>query len=374
MGFDLTTTIESIDCYPIETSNAVSPKMAIGTMPIRPALLVRITDTDGCFGWGEVWANFPPRAHQHKAHIIEDVVAPKLRGMAFVQPEEIQTALRDRLGVYFLHVGQERVFEHILAGVDIALWDLVLRNHSLSIREYFNLTVNSAPCYASSINAEEIDEMIQKAASLGQRYFKIKIGFQEDNGRGLVKQAAESCPETAEIMIDSNQSWSLEQATEALHALEEHQPFFAEEPMRSDAPLADWEALAGRTTIPLAAGENIYGHDNFVAMANVGLAVVQPDVAKWGGVSGALNLAKTMPAGTKLWPHFMGTAVGQMASLAVTAAIGGDAVCEMDVNVNPMRTELCGEAMLIQDGSVQLTNTPGLVVPPFSNALEQFLI
>lgn len=34
------------------------------------------------------------------------------------------------------------------------------------------------------------------------------------------------------------------------------------------------------------------------------------DVAKWAGVSGALDLAKAAPDDVLIWPHFMGTAAG----------------------------------------------------------------
>ena len=108
--------IAAVEVFPIRASGGVSPKMALGTMPTRPALLVRITDTSGCFGWGEVWANFPPRANLHKAHLIEDVVGKHLKQLTFTDPREVQVALRAQLSVFFLHVGQLRVFEHILAG------------------------------------------------------------------------------------------------------------------------------------------------------------------------------------------------------------------------------------------------------------------
>ena len=86
LSFDRPITIASIDVFPIRAQGGVSPRMALGTMPTRPALLVRVEDTQGCFGWGEVWANFPPRANIHKAHIIEDVVAGHLKSLSFTDP------------------------------------------------------------------------------------------------------------------------------------------------------------------------------------------------------------------------------------------------------------------------------------------------
>ena len=175
-------------------------------------------------------------------------------------------------------------------------------------------------------------------------------------------------------MIDSNQSWSFEQARESLQILEQYSPYFAEEPIAANSPLIKWEQLAQTTTIPLAGGENIYGVEQFVAMANAGMSVLQPDVAKWGGLTGALELADVLPTGARLWPHFMGTALGQMASLSITAIVGGDSVCEMDVNINRLRTELCGDVMGISDGKVRLYTGIGLVPEPRPHSLSEFCV
>ncbi|MEM9604910.1 MAG: mandelate racemase/muconate lactonizing enzyme family protein [Pseudomonadota bacterium] len=372
MRFTSAITLDRVDVYPIRARGGVSPKMALGTMPSRPALLVRLEDTSGCFGWGEVWANFPPRANQHKAHLIEDVVAAKLSGLRFSDPREVTEALRHQLDVFFLHVGQTQVFEHILAGLDTALWDLALRYAGVSFAEFQGLDTPSAQSYATSINAEDLERLIPHHAELGQTFFKLKVGFAEHGNRDILEQAARLCPNNARIMVDSNQSWSLDHAKAALGAIEDLSPYFAEEALRADAPPADWAALASATSIPLAGGENLYGIDSFLAMTRCGLRVLQPDVAKWGGVSGALDLADAAPDGVVVWPHFMGTAVGQLAALSVTAAIGDASSCEVDVNANALRTALCGDAVSIEAGRVALPTAPGLVVPPDPASLEGF--
>lgn len=372
MAFRHAICIDTVDARPIRAAGGSSPRMALGTMPTRPALLLRIEDTQGCEGWGEIWANFPPRANLHKAHLVEDVVARHLKGMRLVDPREATAMLREKLSVFFLHVGQTQVFEHILAGIDTALWDLALRSAGTSFAAHMGLDGAAARSYATSINAEDLEELIPRHAGLGQTHFKLKIGFAGHGTADIVGRAAALCPRGARLMVDSNQSWTLPQARRALAEIEPFDPYFAEEPLRADAPLADWEALAAASAIPLAGGENVYGQERFLAMAGAGLRVLQPDVAKWGGVSGALDLAAAAPDGVLIWPHFMGTAVGQLAALAVTAALGPEAACEIDVNENALRTELCGDAIAIRDGAVALPGAPGLVVPPDPAALARF--
>lgn len=369
MTFNHDVTIAAIELYPLSTRGGVSPNMALGQMRVRPALLVKLIADDGCFGWGEIWANFPPRANLHKAHLVEDVVATKIIGHRFAEPAEMIEYLRAKLAIYFLHIGQDRVFEHILAGLDTAAWDLCLRNAGLSFTRFMHID-GKAQCYASSVNRPDLSKRLGDHAELGQSEFKLKIGFNADDDVAFVDAAARQLPAGARLMIDSNQCWSPTEAASILQRLEDYDLLFAEEPIRADLDPDAWVRLASQTSIPLAGGENLYGLDQFLKMANAGVRVLQPDVAKWGGVTGALELAKAMPEECVLWPHFMGSGVGQQAGLAVSAALGPTSKCEMDVNENPLRGDLCAMAIKVEEGQVLLSDEPGLLSPPTELALQ----
>ena len=365
-------TIAAVDLFPVRSTGGNSPSMVLGMMPTRPALLVRLTDSDGAIGWGEIWANFPPRANIHKAHLVEDVVAPKLVGAGFVEPREFTDQLRAELSTYFVHIGQPQVLEHILAGLDCALWDLALRGHGRSFATHMGLPTASAHTYASSINPPDLDRLLPLHARFGQWYFKLKVGFDDATDRAFVERASALCPSGARVLIDANQSWDTGRALAMVQSLEDVRLGFVEEPIRADAPLSEWQALADAVRTPLAAGENVYGAQAFMDLADAGVRYLQPDVAKWGGVSGALELDRYLPDGVELWPHFMGTAIGQMAALSGTAAVGEGSVCEMDVNDNTLRTALCGDVLGIEDGTVALPADIGLVMPPNASKLSKF--
>ena len=365
--------LAKIELFPLSAHGGVSPNMALGQMPVRPALLLKLTDKDGCYGWGEIWSNFPPRANLHKAHLMEDVVNTHLVSAQFVSPTELIDRLRQNLSVYFLHIGQREVFEHILAGIDTAAWDLCLRKADTNFANFMGIP-SQAQCYASSLNPDDLENRLITHAELGQTEFKLKIGFEPSEDIKFVADAAGRLPKDAHLMIDSNQSWDVTSAMRVLQKLEEYDLLFAEEPIRADCPLKDWELLAKQTSISLAAGENIYGVEQFLQMAEAGVKYLQPDVAKWGGISGALSLAEKMPDECVLWPHFMGSAVGQQAGLAISAAIGNASKCEMDVNENALRSDLCADALVIKDGCVSLSQTSGLITPPREDALVLFSV
>lgn len=60
---------------PVQTS--------LGIMYDRPAVLVRVEDSEGAVGWGEIWCNFPGVGAEHRARVLESAIAPILleRGM-----------------------------------------------------------------------------------------------------------------------------------------------------------------------------------------------------------------------------------------------------------------------------------------------------
>jgi len=364
-------TIAKVDVVPLRARGGVSPKMALGLMNERPALLIRIEDNQGAYGWGEIWANFPPRANLHKAHLVEDVIVPRVIGRRFAEPSEIGGFLRASLRTYFLHIGQLRVFEHLLAGIDLALWDLVLRAAGRSAAEHFGLKRPFARVYASSINPEDADEMVAQHWGAGETLFKLKLGFGEDRDTAFVMRVAEMLPDGARFAVDPNQTWDVETSHHIIRAIAERGPAFVEEPIPADRPSAEWESLV-RIGLPIAGGENLYGREEFSRLIDAGLTFVQPDIAKWGGLSGALDLAENLPSGVGLWPHFMGTSVGQVAALTVSAIVGPDSTCEMDVNRNVLRTDLSGNVLEISDGSVGLPTAPGLTVPPNPDELARY--
>jgi hypothetical protein len=59
---------------------------SFGSIPARNALLIRIEDRDGAFGWGEVWANFPPSGAQSKLRLLETVILPMAYGRTWTSP------------------------------------------------------------------------------------------------------------------------------------------------------------------------------------------------------------------------------------------------------------------------------------------------
>ena len=144
--------------------------------------------------------------------------------------------------------------------------------------------------------------------------------------------------------------------------------------MRADRPWSEWRSLQARLSIPLAGGENIAGFDAFAtALAEGALSVVQPDVAKWGGITGCIAVARDVLAAKRLYcPHYLGGGIGLLASAHLLAASGSGGLLEVDANDNPLRGDFCGSVADIKDGEIALPETPGLGIEPDVAAIEKY--
>ena len=138
-----------------------------------------------------------------------------------------------------------------------------------------------------------------------------------------------------------------------------------EEPLRVDAPASEWEELSKASSTPLAGGENFHNQQFAQALDGSVLHVIQPDITKWGGVSGNAQVARrAVSAGKRYCPHYFGGGVSLLASLHVLAAVGGEGVLEFDAHPNLGREAVVGELLPVRNGSVPVPTGPGLGAVP----------
>jgi D-galactarolactone cycloisomerase len=342
----------------------------------RPMVLVRIRDHEGRTGWGEIWCNYPTCGAEHRARLATEVVAPLLLGRSVRTPQAVWRDLVAQTEVLAIQCGERGPVAQVLAGIDIALWDLIARRAETPL---WRLLGGSSPVietYASGLNPDEPQIAAQQAWERGYRAFKLKVGFEERrderNLRNLRKQLAAFTP----LMVDANQAWDLNGSLHAVRYLERYDLAWIEEPLRADRPLWEWKALAAATSIPLAAGENMTSRAEFdAAIESSTIGVLQPDVAKWGGFSGCLPVAKaTLAAKRRYCPHYLGGGIGLLASAHLLAATGGDGLLEIDVNENPLRDRLAGPVANVTEGRATLTESHGLGTEPDIGLLSDFAV
>lgn len=345
------------------------------TLTSRTSLLVRVTDRDGAFGWGEIWCNYPPGAAAHRAQLLERVVAPMITGRRFSDPRDAFAFMETATRVPALQSGEPGPFAQVVAGIDIALWDLAARRAGEPLWRWLGGTP-TVRVYASGLGPDRPERLAEQKLTDGYTAFKLKVGFDTATDERNLRALRSLVGAGGDVMVDANQRWSLEAALDAARRLDEFRLAWIEEPIPADEPISRWQALARSCTTPLAAGENLRGYEALGgAVASGALRVIQPDAGKWGGFSGCLEIAhKARDAQVQFCPHWLGGGVGLAAALHLLAASGGAGWGEVDANPNELRTVFLPEGFRVNEGRVTLSDQPGLGAIPDTRAIERFRV
>jgi L-alanine-DL-glutamate epimerase-like enolase superfamily enzyme len=342
-------------------------------MTSRPAVFVRVEDDDGFAGWGEAWCNFPSSGAEHRARLINEVLAPAVVGLSASEPSPVFEKLTDRTSVLALQSGEGGPFAQSIAGIDLALWDLHAKRCKSPLWKLLGGSNGTIRVYASGINPTGSRQMAEAAMRRGHRALKLKIGFDPATDRANLTALRELVG-NGMLAADVNQGWTVERAIELAPSLTEFKLAWLEEPIRADRPRQEWQALRKNVHTPLAAGENIASHGGFLqVLSDDVLRVVQPDIAKWGGLSVCTGIAREIiKSGKTFCPHYLGGGIGLLASAHLLAGVGGDGLLEVDANDNPLRDRFCGVIAEVTDGTITLGSTPGLGIEPDLAAIEQY--
>jgi D-galactarolactone cycloisomerase len=335
---------------------------SFGIMRDRPMVLVTAEDHDGVEGFGEVWCNFPQVGAEHRARLVDSVLAPLATTAPFESAEALFRNLTAATEVLALQSGEAGPFAQAIAGTDIAVWDLLARRKGVPLWRLVGDGAASIRVYASGLNPTAPEVLARRKHAEGYRGFKLKIGFGAERDLANLEAMRRELGPSVDMMVDANQGWSLDEALAIAPLLERFALGWLEEPLRADRPWSDWQRLKAGTRLPLAAGENVYGQTSFgEALSSGVLSVVQPDLAKWGGFSGCVSVARQIiAAGAVYCPHYLGGGIGLLASAHLLAGVGGAGRLEIDANDNPLRTLLCGPLNDIHEGRATLTAAPGL--------------
>jgi L-alanine-DL-glutamate epimerase-like enolase superfamily enzyme len=206
-----------------------------------------------------------------------------------------------------------------MAAVDTALWDLLLRASGESLVSRLGRRRDQVRTYGSGINydydQDALREQTIRWVAHGYDAVKIKVGHPslEDDVRrcSIVREAIGP---HRRLMIDANQRWNLDQATQAIEALSEFDLHWVEEPILAD-DAEGYARLRKRVGATIAAGENHRTIFEFRRMILFGACdVIQPNIARVGGLTPFLRIADLASAhGIRVCPHHLPEVSAQVA-------------------------------------------------------------
>ena len=201
-------TIKNVEAFVLRAPISNPVKTSFGIMTNRPAVFVRLEDSDGIIGWGEIWCNFPNCGAEHRANLLKDNLKPLLINQTFNTPEQLFKYLSDKTAVLAIQSGEYGPIAQTIAGIDLAAWDLFSKKSEQALWSYLGGNNPNIKTYASGINPESPEKIIDQLLLDGYTAFKLKIGFNEVSDSKNLINIRNLIPEHL-LMVDANQAWDL---------------------------------------------------------------------------------------------------------------------------------------------------------------------
>jgi D-galactarolactone cycloisomerase len=325
--------------------------------------VVVLIETDaGISGIGEALARFGPKAY---SELIDGLLAPKIIGM---DPFAVE-AIWQKLYRSFSGRSGGMLIEAI-AAIDIAVWDIMGKAAGRPVYELLgHMGRKSIRAYASSIpwvDDAGARQSVEDCRKAGFKEMKVKIGAPVEASIARARLVREVAGPDITLIADCNWIFDIDDALEVGKALAELDYFWFEEPIVPE-DIEGYKWLRQKLPLRLAAGESEHtavGAAPLLTARAVG--VIQPDVARSGGISETRKIA-TLAAALHIpyAPHVGASgAICAVASLHLAAAMPNFLTFECMIFPNPLRddllTEPAGSVASLVDGALPIPKGPGL--------------
>jgi L-alanine-DL-glutamate epimerase-like enolase superfamily enzyme len=337
--------------------------------------LVEVETDEGLTGVGSVFTN------SALTHAGVETLRKFWQGESAVEPERVSEKLRQS-GFW---QGRGGTLEHVISGIDIALWDLFGKACKQPVARllggYYRRTIKP---YAS-ILFDEPDVLAERLKSVSSRGFRaIKLGWRPFGRRDakfdelLVRTARETVGPDIDILVDaggSEQFWphGYKWALRTAQMLAEYDIGWFEEPLPPD-DIEGFIRLRNNAPLPIAGGEVLTRRQSFREWIERGaFDIVQPDATKCGGLTEARRIAwHAYDHNIQFVSHGWNTAVGLAADLHLAAAIPVARYVEY-LTPAPYIDEILVKPFQLDDqGCLTIPDTPGLGIELNRDALERF--
>jgi L-alanine-DL-glutamate epimerase-like enolase superfamily enzyme len=258
-----------------------------------------------------------------------------------------------------------------LAAIDVALWDLAGKRTETPLHIVLGGAKDRVLIYNTHVGwlNRPLEEMVKLCKQVvkkdGFHALKLKVGKEDPyEDRERVARVREAVGPQTKLMIDANQSWTVDEAVRRLRLLEEYDLVWIEEPLLA-TDIQGFINLGKRTRIPRAGGESLYSPASFYDYVRQGaLDILQPDVARVGGITNTMKVCQlAQAANLPVAPH-----VSPELSISIAAAIPNSMMIEYVPQMEP----ILKRKVQIEDGYAIPSTVPGHGIEFDEKALRKF--
>jgi D-galactarolactone cycloisomerase len=338
--------------------------------------LVEVIADDGRTGVGSVFTN----SALVSAGV--ETLRPHWLGESAMEPERVSEKLRQSA----FWQGRGGTLEHVISGIDIALWDLFGKVCGQPVSRLLGGCYRQRIRPYASLLFDEPDVLAERVRSVAARGFRaIKLGWRPFGRRShqfderLVRTAREALGPDIDLLVDaggSEQFWphGYKWALRTAHMLAEFDVGWFEEPLAPD-DLEGYVRLREHAPLPIAGGEVLTRRQAFQPwLERRAVDIIQPDVTKCGGLTEVRRIAwQAADHHVQLVSHGWNTAVGLAADLHLAAALPVARYVEFLTPAPYIDSLLVEPFGLDDEGYLRIPEGPGLGIELDRASLARFV-
>jgi len=301
-------------------------------------------------------------------------------------PFRIEAIWQEAYIAWFYPPGREKT--HALGALDLALWDIKGKALKLPVHELLGGTARDyCECYATggaptpAGTKLSLKERARATMEAGYRAFRMGAGDRPIGDvydtRAIVREIAQNCKDVREGVgpdgnwcIDLHQRFDFNDAVRVCKVMEEHDPFFVEDPVRDEHALQDIPRLRQMTTVPLTHGEEWGLKWDFNRLVeNHDVDFIRSTLPNVGGITEMMKAAaicETHAVG--IIPHFTGP-IATAALVNCLSTFPGPVMMEYNFGGRPI--DYLPECLDFKNGKAYTNQRPGLGVTAEMKLLTQ---
>jgi D-galactarolactone cycloisomerase len=369
--------ITAVRAHPLRAVLETAQRTSQGDWPALEIVIVEVETRCGLVGIGECLAR---RGAAGYARFIEAALVPKLIGRSAHDRRALWKAMR---GTLTGRTGGMLI--EAIAGIDIALWDLAGKAAGQPVwRLLGGAGRREVVAYASSLNWGDdarAERELAAALARGFRQVKVKIGQPAEAAIRRVRMLRRLAGDDVLLAVDANWIYDADEAMAVGRALADAGYAWFEEPIHP-GDHAGYRHLRRHLPIRLAAGESDFtAGDSAGLVEDRTLGLVQPDVARSGGITETWRIAEHAALHHVAYAPHVGWSGGVCAAASVHLAAAAESFFTYECMVfdNPLRQALTHPVVgdvggLSATGTMVVPEAPGLGVALDPKALTRHLI
>ena len=325
----------------------------LGTVSERESILLKMTDTDGVSGWGEVVAFSSPwyteETIQTSWHMLEDYFIPFLLQGQWEHPGEIHDALLVWKGNPMAR-----------AGVEMAAWDLFAKKAGKSLGDFIGGTRKKVEA-GVVVSVDSPSSMIEAITlRLKEGYGRVKVKIDPRYDFDMLHAIRNEFPKLA-LMADANSAYSLNDV-DRLRKLDAFQLLMIEQPLASD-DIVEHAELQTKLTTPICLDESIVSYQDAANAIKLGSCqVINIKIGRVGGLTNAIRIHDLCRRnGIPVWcGGMLETGISRLFNIALATLPNFTIPGDISASSRYWKKDVIEPEVVVKQGKITVPKSPGI--------------